>query len=212
MIAEMQRYVVYHPWPFAVDLAQCRGMSLATMDGQTIFDWAGYYGSKLIGHNHPRLQEPDYLHSLTLAANNKVANPDFLTPECLAYYRLLHRLCPASMRSSESREVYAVNSGAEAVENMLKYLLSWHNAKRQRGGYSRSSTRRFLYFDQAFHGRTVYALQVTQTLDPVATQDFHGLAASGNIKVPFPAIDTDAPPAENDARTRQSLEIGRAHV
>ena len=206
MIAEMQRYVVYHPWPFAVDLAQCRGMSLATVDGQTIFDWAGYYGSKLIGHNHPRLQEPEYLHSLTLAANNKVANPDFLTPECLAYYRLLHRLCPASMQASE-REVYAVNSGAEAVENMLKYLLSWHNAKRQRGGHSRSSNRRFLYFDQAFHGRTVYALQVTQTLDPVATQDFHGLAASGNIKVPFPAIDTDAPPAENDARTRQSLEL-----
>ncbi len=206
MIAEMQRYVVYHPWPFAVDLAQCRGMSLATVDGQTIFDWAGYYGSKLIGHNHPRLQEPEYLHSLTLAANNKVANPDFLTPECLAYYRLLHRLCPATMQASE-REVYAVNSGAEAVENMLKYLLSWHNAKRQRGGHSRSPNRRFLYFDQAFHGRTVYALQVTQTLDPVATQDFHGLAASGNIKVPFPAIDTDAPPAENDARTRQSLEL-----
>ena len=207
MIAEMQRYVVYHPWPFAVDLAQCSGMSLATVDGQTIFDWAGYYGSKLIGHNHPRLQEPEYLRSLTLAANNKVANPDFLTPECLAYYRLLHRLCPASMRNSESREVYAVNSGAEAVENMLKYLLSWHNAKRQRGGHSRSSTRRFLYFDQAFHGRTVYALQVTQTLDPVATQDFHGLAASGNIKVPFPAIDNDAPEAENDARTRQSLTL-----
>ncbi len=208
MIAEMQRYVVYHPWPFAVDLANCRGMSLATVDGQTIFDWAGYYGSKLIGHNHPRLQEPEYLRLLALAANNKVANPDFLTAECLAYYRLLHRLCPASMRSWENREVYAVNSGAEAVENMLKYLLSWHNAKRQkRGGHSGSSTRRFLYFDQAFHGRTVYALQVTQTLDPVATQDFHGLAASGNIKVPFPAIDTDAPPAENDARTRQSLEL-----
>jgi len=208
MIAEMQRYVVYHPWPFAVDLAQCRGMNLATVDGQTIFDWAGYYGSKLIGHNHPRLQEPDYLKSLTLAANNKVANPDFLTAECLAYYRLLHRLSPQSMKASENREVYAVNSGAEAVENMLKYLLSWHNAKRQkRGGHSGSSNRRFLYFDQAFHGRTVYALQVTQTLDPVATQDFHGLAASGNIKVPFPAIDTDAPPAENDARTRQSLEL-----
>ncbi len=208
MIAEMQRYVVYHPWPFAVELAKCSGMSLATVDGQTIFDWAGYYGSKLIGHNHPRLQEPDYLKSLTLAANNKVANPDFLTAECLAYYRLLHRLSPQSMKASESREVYAVNSGAEAVENMLKYLLSWHNAKRQkRGGHSGSSNRRFLYFDQAFHGRTVYALQVTQTLDPVATQDFHGLAASGNIKVPFPAIDTDAPPAENDARTRQSLEL-----
>ena len=208
MIAEMQRYVIYHPYPFVIDLAGCDGMTLATVDGQRLFDWAGYYGSKLIGHNHPRLQEPEYLKTLTLAANNKVANPDFLTAECLDYYRLLHRLCPKSMEASEQREVYAVNSGAEAVENMLKYLLSWHNAKRQkRGGHTGSGTRRFLYFDQAFHGRTIYALQVTQTLDPVATQDFHGLAASGNIKVPFPAIDTDAPAAENDARTRQSLEL-----
>ena len=208
MLTEMQRYVVYHPWPFAVDLAECRGMTLATVDGQTIFDWAGYYGSKLIGHNHPRLEEPAYQKALTLAANNKVANPDFVTAECLAYYRLLHRLCPQSMASSAQREVYAVNSGAEAVENMLKYLLSRHNARRQqRGGHSGSPNRRFLYFDQAFHGRTVYALQVTQTLDPVATQDFHGLAASGNIKVPFPAVDNDASDAENDARTRQSLTL-----
>ncbi len=208
MIAEMQRYVIYHPWPFAVDLAACDGMYLATVDGQRVFDWAGYYGSKLIGHNHPRLSEPAYLRALTLAANNKVANPDFLTAECLEYYRLLHRLSPQSMLAWESREVYAVNSGAEAVENMLKYLLSRHNAKKQkRGGHAGSGSRRFLYFDQAFHGRTVYALQVTQTLDPVATQDFHGLAASGNIKVPFPAVDSDAPQAENDSRTRQSLDL-----
>jgi L-lysine 6-transaminase len=212
LIAEMQRYVVYHPWPFVVDLEGCAGMTLATVDGQKIFDWAGYYGSKLIGHNHPRLQEPEYLTRLARAANNKVANPDFLTPECLDYYRLLHRLAPRTMQGLETREVYAVNSGAEAVENMLKYLLSRHNARRHaqagaRGGRAGSPSRRFLYFDQAFHGRTVYALQVTQTLDPVATQDFHGLAASGNIKVPFPAVDSDAPAAENDARTRQSLDL-----
>ena len=45
MIAEMQRYVIYHPWPFAVDLEESEGMTLATVDGQRIFDWAGYYGS-----------------------------------------------------------------------------------------------------------------------------------------------------------------------
>ena len=208
MIAEMQRYVIYHPYPFVVDLEKGDGMFLGTVDGQRLFDWAGYYGSKLIGHNHPRLQEPDYLHRLARAANNKVANPDFLTAECLDYYRLLHRLAPRTMLGQETREVYAVNSGAEAVENMLKYLLSRHNAKRlKRGGRAGASPRRFIYFDQAFHGRTVYALQVTQTLDPVATQDFIGLAASGNIKVPFPAVDNDAPREENDARTRQSLSL-----
>ena len=26
MIAEMQRYVIYHPWPFLVDLAGCDGL------------------------------------------------------------------------------------------------------------------------------------------------------------------------------------------
>ena len=209
MIAEMQRYVIYHPWPFVVDIEHGTGMSLATVDGQHLFDWTGYYGSKLIGHNHPRLQEPAYLRRLALAANNKVANPDFLTAECLDYYRLLYRLAPRTMQGLETREVYAVNSGAEAVENMLKYLLSRHNARRlRRGGQAgEASPRRFIYFDQAFHGRTVYALQVTQTLDPVATQDFEGLAASGNIKVPFPAVDNDAPVEENDARTRQSLDL-----
>ena len=209
MIAEMQRYVIYHPWPFVVDIGRGLGMSLATVDGQHLFDWAGYYGSKLIGHNHPHLQEPAYLERLALAANNKVANPDFLTAECLDYYRLLYRLAPAAMQGTETREVYAVNSGAEAVENMLKYLLSRHNARRlRRGGQAgEASPRRFIYFDQAFHGRTVYALQVTQTLDPVATQDFQGLTASGNIKVPFPAVDNDASVEENDARTRQSLEM-----
>ena len=208
MIAEMQRYVIYHPWPFVVDLEGCEGMTLATVDGQRLFDWAGYYGSKLIGHNHPRLQEPGYLDRLARAANNKVANPDFLTAECLDYYRLLYRLAPQTMQGLETREVYAVNSGAEAVENMLKYLLSRHNAKRlKRGGQAGASPRRFIYFDQAFHGRTVYALQVTQTLDPVATQDFLGLTASGNIKVPFPAVDNDAPEEENNALTRRSLEL-----
>ena len=208
MIAEMQRYVVYHPWPFVVDLEHGAGMYLATVDGQRIFDWAGYYGSKLIGHNHPKLQDPAYLHRLTLAANNKVANPDFLTPECLDYYRLLYRLAPQTMQGAQTHEVYAVNSGAEAVENMLKYLLSRHNLKRQKRGASfGDSPRRFIYFDQAFHGRTVYALQVTQTLDPVATQDFLGLAASGNIKVPFPAVDNDAPPGDNDRRTQESLTL-----
>lgn len=205
MLDEMRRYVIYDPWPFVVDVAASEGMFLQTVDGQRIIDWAGYYGSKLIGHNHPRLQEPQYLTALAHAANNKVANPDFLTPECLEYYRLLYRLAPRSMRG-EGLEVYAVNSGAEAVENMLKYLLSRHNRKRARQG-RQNGARRFLYFDQAFHGRTVYALSVTQTLDPVATQDFHGLVSGGNIKLPFPAIDGDASPAENEARTRRSLDL-----
>ncbi|MDX1935225.1 MAG: aminotransferase class III-fold pyridoxal phosphate-dependent enzyme [Capsulimonadales bacterium] len=205
MLEELGRYVIATPYPFVVDLERSEGMYLATVDGQRLFDWAGYFGSKLIGHNHPRLYEPEYVRRLIRAANNKTANPDFLTAECLEYYRLLYRLSPESMRNPRL-EVYAVNSGAEAVENMLKYLVARFNAKRRSAGKPITG-RRFLYFDQAFHGRTVFALQVTQTLDPVATKDFHGLSSVGNIKVPFPAVNTSEPAAVTGARTDDALRM-----
>ena len=205
MIEELQRYVVVEPKPFVLDLARCRGMYLATVDGQRVFDWAGYYGSKLLGHNHPRLQEPEYLRRLALAANNKTANPDFLTEECLEYYRLLHRIAPRCMRN-DRLEVYAVNSGAEAVENMMKYLINLHDEKMARRGAT-PGMRRFLYFDRAFHGRTVFALNVTQLEhDPVVTKDFHGFVP-GNVQVPFPSTDSSQPAEWNDRRTDTSLAI-----
>lgn len=204
MLEEMATYVVADPYPFVVDLEKSHGMYLATVDGDEIFDWAGYYGSKLIGHNHSGLYEPEYTKRLLVAANNKTANPDFLTRECLEYYRMLVRVAPLSMKR-DSLEVYTVNSGAEAVENMMKYLVAKFNAKRMRDGRS-ITNRRFLYFDRAFHGRTVYALGVTQTMDEVATKDFHGLTSGGNIKLPFPSYDSDASHAENLRNAVRSLE------
>lgn len=205
MLDELSRYVIATPQPFVIDIEKCEGMWLATVDGQRIFDWAGYYASKLIGHNHPRLYEPEYLKRLARAAINKAANPDFLTPECLEYYRLLYELAPVCMRNPRL-EVYVVNSGAEAVENMMKYLINLHHHKLLKQGRI-PNPRRFIYFDQAFHGRTVFALNVTQvTHDPVVTKDFHGLIP-GNIQVPFPAVDTSLPETENRARAQRSLEI-----
>jgi L-lysine 6-transaminase len=203
LLGEMSRYVIAELRPFVIDLAKSEGMYLATVDGERFFDWAGYFGAKLIAHNHPRLYEPDYTARLVVAANNKTANPDFLTPECVAYYRELYALAPRPMRSP-SLEVYVVNSGAEAVENMMKYLINLHHERLLAQG-KRPSVRRFVYFEQAFHGRTVYALNVTRVAhDPVMTKDFEGLVP-GNIEVPFPALDTSAPAADNSARVVETL-------
>src|SRR3954470_18043988 len=48
MIKDLRRHVIADPYPFVLDLAGGRGMWLATIDGQQIFDWAGYYASKWI--------------------------------------------------------------------------------------------------------------------------------------------------------------------
>ncbi|MGH7953916.1 MAG: aminotransferase class III-fold pyridoxal phosphate-dependent enzyme [Limisphaerales bacterium] len=204
MIKELNRYVIVDVHPFVVDLARCDGAWLGTVDGERIFDWAGYYASKLIGHNHPGLSEPEYVERLVRAANNKTANPDFLTAECLEYYRTIHRLAPRCMRNP-SLEVYAVNSGAEAVENLMKYFINLYHKNRGRRVQPGEKCR-FIYFQQAFHGRTVFALNVTQTLDPVATKDFHGLIPA-NVEVPFPEINTSEPSEKNRARTNEALRM-----
>ena len=203
MLEELGHYVIADVYPFVVDLARCEGMWLGTVDGDRIFDWAGYYASKLIGHNHPGLSEADYVQRLVRAANNKTPNPDFLTPECLEYYRTLHRIAPRCMRNPRL-ELYTVNSGAEAVENMMKYLINLFHQSRG-GQLQPGESHRFLYFENAFHGRTIFALNVTQTLDPVATKDFHGFIP-GNIQVPFPSVNTSQPGEQNHARTREALE------
>jgi L-lysine 6-transaminase len=204
LLTELERYVRAEPRPFALDLARGHGMFLVTLDGQELFDWAGYFGAKLIAHNHPRLAEPAYVQRLLSAANNKIANPDFLTPECVTYYRTLYERAPRSMRGPEL-EVYVVNSGAEAVENMMKYMINLHQQRRLAEG-KREGPRRFVYFDQAFHGRTVFALNVTRLRqDPTMTKDFHGIVPD-NIQVPFPYLDTSRPAAEGEARVAHSLE------
>ncbi len=204
MLEELGRYVIAEPYPFALDIQKGHGMWLVTVEGEELFDWAGFYGSRLLGHNHPGLFEPEYLRRLSYAANNKLANPDFLTVECLDYYRFLYENAPAVMKNP-NLEVYAVNSGAEAVENMMKYLVATFNQRRA-SRQTPTGTRRFLYFDKAFHGRTVFALGVTQTIDPVATKDFQGLSTISNLKMPFPSYTSDASHLENLAEATRVLQ------
>jgi len=205
LIEELQKYVIVEPMPFVLDLENCHGMWIHTLEGKKIFDWAGFYGAQLLGYNHPGLTDENYQKRLMLAANNKVANPDFLTPFCVDYYRLLYSLAPQCMKNPDL-EVYAVNSGAEAVENMMKYLINLHDQKMAHKKKTQLF-RRFIYFDQAFHGRTIFALNVTHMEHaPVITRDFHGMAP-GHIKAPFPAIDTRNSGEENRRITNQSLEM-----
>jgi L-lysine 6-transaminase len=203
MLDELAQYVICEPYPFAVDLEKSSGMTIATVDGDSITDWGGIYGSKLLGYNHPRLFEPAYARAILIAANTKIANPDLLTPQCLAYYRLLHRLAPKVMGES-GVEVYSVNSGAEAIENMMKYFINLFHHRRAADGKP-PATPRFVYFDQAFHGRTIYALNVTRLKnDPMATRDFQGIIA-GNLKLEFPAVDNRQTDAFNEDKAKVVL-------
>jgi len=202
---EFSNYVLMEPYPFVIDLKNSKGMWLATVDGDKIFDWAGYYGSKLISHNHDGMFETEYLQKLVYAANNKLANPDFLTPDCVEYYRKLNDIAPRCMKC-EDLEIYAVNSGAEAVENMMKYFINLYDQKKRALGEP-IGIRRFIYFDRAFHGRTIFALNITRVPHaPIITKNFEALY-DANIKVPFPVVISSLSDEENQASMDNSIEI-----
>jgi L-lysine 6-transaminase len=207
---EFAQYVVMYPYPFVIDLKRSKGAWIHTLDGDSLFDWAGYYGSRLIGHNHPKMFEPEYIEKLIYAANNKMANPDFLTPECVAYYRKLYELAPICIKNPRL-EIYAVNSGAEAVENLLKYFINLYDTRRIEQNKP-IGIKRIIYFEQAFHGRTIFTLNITRLSHvPLITKDFEHMVL-GNIQVPFPAIDTTLPEEENMFEIEHCLKVLREHI
>ena len=185
---EFNRYGIVEPRKFVIDLAACHGTWLVTIDGQSVMDWAGYYGSRLLSHNHPSYTDPEFQRKILFAATNKVANPDFVTMELIEYYRLLHSIAPKCITNPNLR-VYTVNSGAEACENALKYCVNkWyhHNVKS-------SKLPRFMSFRGGFHGRTVYALHVTDMPHhSIATNGFHELICEQPVWETFPNKNLDS--------------------
>jgi L-lysine 6-transaminase len=192
------------PRPFVIDLERSHGMYLVTIDGQEIFDWAGYYGSKLLGHNHPGYFEPDYVQKVVSVAANKVANPDFVTPYLVDFYKFLHQVAPKCIANPGLR-VYTVNSGAEAVENALKYCVHRFYQTRKRnpdGGPI------FMTFDGAFHGRTVFSLRMTDMPhNPTVTRDYHGLVR-GQLNARFPAWNAETTVGKN----RNDVDMALHHA
>jgi L-lysine 6-transaminase len=89
---------------------------------------------------------------------------------------------------------------------MMKYFINLHHQKLKRAGKPLVPGR-FIHFDQAFHGRTIFALNITQLADdPVITRDFHGFITR-NIKVPFPSVDDSRPDTVKQESTDESLAV-----
>jgi L-lysine 6-transaminase len=207
LIDSIKDFVAIESRPFVIDLPRSDGMWLATIDDQRIFDWANYYASKLIGHNHPRLYDFDYVARLVNAANNKVSNPDYVTQELVEYLTLIRSLTPKCFGSHDDVQIFTCNSGAEAMENAMKYLINLYRDVDGVKGADRFVERPgFIFFQNGFHGRTVYTLNVTNMPhNNVITRDYMNLTAC-NFMVPFPAIDTDRTYGENLLVMERSVE------
>jgi 4-aminobutyrate aminotransferase/(S)-3-amino-2-methylpropionate transaminase len=128
-------------------IAEGRGALLTDLDGNTFIDFTGGIGCLAVGHSHPRVVE---------AAQEQAAlftHTDYTIVPYENYVGLAERLCAAAPISGEVRAGF-FNSGAEAVENAVKFAKSY--TKRPA----------VIAFDGAFHGRTLMAMSLTSKTHP----------------------------------------------
>ena len=149
-------------------IAEGRGATLTDVDGNTYVDFAGGVGCMNVGHSHPRVVEAIREQA------ELFTHTDFTIIPYENYVALAERLLGLAPISGETRAAF-FNSGAEAIENSIKF--------------ARSFTKRpaVIGFEGAFHGRTLLALSLTSKTHPYKAG--LGPFAPETYRVPFDDLD-----------------------
>ncbi len=149
-------------------IEEASGATLTDVDGNTFVDFTGGVGCMNVGHSNPRVVE---------AAKEQIdrfTHTDFTIVPYENYIALAERLLQLVPIGGDLRAAF-FNSGAEAVENAVKF--------------ARSYTKRpaVLAFDGGFHGRTLLALSLTSKTHPYKAG--LGPFAPEVYRVPFDDLD-----------------------
>jgi 4-aminobutyrate aminotransferase / (S)-3-amino-2-methylpropionate transaminase / 5-aminovalerate transaminase len=149
-------------------IAEGRGATVTDVDGNTFIDFAGGVGCMNVGHSHPRVVQA------VRDQAERFTHTDFTVVPYENYVTLAERLVELAPISGGVRAAF-FNSGAEAVENAVKF--------------ARSATRRpaVIAFEGGFHGRTLLALSLTSKTHPYKAG--LGPFAPETYRVPFGDLD-----------------------
>ncbi|MEW6071578.1 MAG: L-lysine 6-transaminase [Planctomycetota bacterium] len=129
--------------------------------GEEYLDGFTLFASWPVGYNHPGLHDPAFEAELLRAARTKVVNSDLYTGEMAAFVATFAgRVTPPGFPHH-----FWVSGGTLAVENALKVAFDWKARKLGRLRLEDDvNDLVVLHFRQAFHGRSGYALSLTNTL------------------------------------------------
>ena len=132
---------------FPIVVESALGARLTDVDGNTFIDFTGGIGSLNVGHSHP---------AVLAAAHEQLdrfSHTDFTMIPYEPYVALAERLAARAPIGGALKAAF-FNSGAEAVENSIKF--------------ARAFTKRpaVIAFEGAFHGRTLLSLSLTSKVKP----------------------------------------------
>ncbi len=166
-IIERKERVIAEPLglyvPVMID--EGHGAMLTDVDGNTFVDFMGGIGCLAVGHSHPRVV------AAVQEQAAKFFHTDFTILPYEVYVEYAERLLALTPFSGPAKAAF-FNSGAEAVENAVKFAR----------GYTKRQA--VIAFEGGFHGRTLMALSLTSKTHPYKAG--FGPFAPEVYRVPFP--------------------------
>src|SRR5580765_1076714 len=210
VLGVLSRHILVDGYHVVMDLERSRGSYLYdARSGRPMLDFFANFATCPIGYSHPKMEDPEFRERLLAAALLKPANSDIYTAPYAEFVETFSRL---AIPTSHARHLFFVEGGAAGVENALKASFDWKVHKNlARGGAENG--RKILHFKNAFHGRTGYALSLTNTADPRKTRyfpifDWPRLSCP-SLRFPLtPGIEEEAAAAE--ARVEEEIRAACA--
>jgi 4-aminobutyrate aminotransferase len=144
IVKRTQRACVKTTFAYPLVVKNGYGSYLEDVDGNRFLDFTSNVCSCNIGYNHPEIIRA--IEGFVGVGGHKIAGQDFYSKEEVELAEKLLDITPKNLR-----KVMLVNSGAEAVENAIKF------AFRKKGPLAGVSC------TGAFHGRTLGALTLTDS-------------------------------------------------
>lgn len=147
-----KKYSVISTMAYPLVIKTGKGSYLEDVDGNRFLDFASNVASTPLGYKHPAHMK--VLKRFTKQGAHKIAGQDFYCEEKVKLAKKLMEITPKKLT-----KIFLINSGAEAVENAIKF------AYRKIGPFTGISCH------GAFHGRTLGALSLTAS-KPVQKKNY----------------------------------------
>jgi len=163
------RHMLVDGYDLVLDLDKSQGRRLKdARNHRWYLDLFSCFATLPVGINHPRMKDPAFEARLVRAARTNPTNSDIYTVEMAEFVETFGRLAmPAHLP-----HLFLVAGGSLGVENALKAAFDWKVRRNFRKGHRMERGHQVLHFRESFHGRSGYALSLTNTADPKKYQYF----------------------------------------
>ncbi len=157
------KYIIVDGFHVVIDMEKSHGSYMVdAVTGREYIDCYTYFCTLPVGHNHPKMFDPEFQRELNLAALANPTNSDIYTREFATFVDFFAReVAPPYMK-----HFFFVAGGALGIENALKASFDWKVRKNFKKGATRERGSQVIHLKEAFHGRTGYTMSLTNT-EPV---------------------------------------------